>query len=237
MPMGSGSALPGQGDFLPAYPAHAIPETDGVGMSGPEYGFQQTPTDSQRSWEQMGNLSSPNAPMNRARDSMQPQYWRSGSTGSGPPADFAPFPTTGIPPDPAYSYPMPNAQSWHPSQSARSASYGHMQDAGAPGYIPSAVGYAPQPAQEVQPTGATTFPSVDANRLPTAQEPHSASHGMGYPQPSPFMFQSQGAVSVSPIPGQVPFANHWYGENSHYGTSDHDLRSPTDQRSFTTKPS
>lgn len=201
MPIGPGSNLPGQGEFLPGFPPHGMSEADGVGISGPEYGFQQTPTDSQRPWEQLGNLSSPNAPVNRARDSMQPQYWRSSSTGSGPSADFAPFPSSAtapmsqMPHDTTFSYPMPNNQSWNPSQSGRSISYGHMQDVGPQGYIPSSVGYAPQPAQEVQPAAASTFPPVDANRLATASEQQSASHGMPFAQPSPFMFQSQGNVS------------------------------------------
>ncbi|KAM0722782.1 hypothetical protein Q7P37_002224 [Cladosporium fusiforme] len=235
MPIGSGSNLAGQGDFLPGYAAHGMPEADGVGMSGEEYGFHQTPTDSHRPWEQMGDLRSPNAPMANARDSMQSQYWRSSSTGSGPSADFAPFPTNGtamsqIPSD--FSYPMPNSQSWHPSQTARSISYGQMQDVGPPGYNPSPVGYAPQPAQEVQPAAATTFPPVDTSRHATASEQHSAAHGMPYAQPSPFMFQSQGGISVSPLPGQIPFThNQWYGGNPQYGNTDQDLRSPTDQRS------
>lgn len=55
-------------------------------------------------------------------------------------------------------------------------------------------------------------------------------------QPSPFMFQSQGAVSASPIPGQLPYAGHWYAENPPYGMDEQDLRSPTDQRPFTSKP-
>lgn len=225
--------MPGQGEYLPGYPPHGMSDADGVGLPGADYGLQQIPQDGQRQWEHMGNLSSPTAPMNRARDSMQSPYWRSSSTGPGPSADFAPFPTSGtgmpqIPSDASFPYPIPNTQSWHPSQSARSISYGHIQDVGAQGYIPSSVGYAPQPAQEVQPAGATTFPSVDTSRMATA-------HGQ-YAQPSPFSFQSQGAVSVSPIPGQIPFASHWYGENSQYGTPDHDLRSPTDPRPFTSKP-
>lgn len=245
-PLPPGATLQGQGDFIPPFTAHGLPNHDSVGPSPTEYSFQQPPTENQRHWEQVNNLNSPSASMNRARDSMQSQYWRSSPTG--PSADFAPFPNGGSstsqmpPPDGSFSYPAPNSQAWHPSQSGRSMSYGHMQDMTPTGYIPSAAGYAPQPAHEGPPTGAATYSSSGATHAPVmASAPGQSSH-MGAPmmpfgqQQSPFMFQSQGAVSASPIPTQHPFTNQWYGESSQYGGSDQDLRSPADNRSFTNNP-
>lgn len=238
-PLPPGATLQGQGEFIPPFPAHGLANHDSVGPSPSQYAFQQPPSENQRHWEQVNSLDSPSASMNRARDSMQPQYWRSSPTG--PSADFAPFPNGGPtasqmpPPDGSFSYPVPNSQTWHPSQSGRSMSYGHMQDMTPTGYIPSATGYAPQPAHEGQPTGATTFSSSDATHpsvmaSASSQSSHMGAPMMPYGQQSPFMFQSQGAVSASPIPTQHPFANQWYG------APEGDLQSPTDNRSFASKP-
>lgn len=245
-PLPPGATLQGQGEFIPAYPPHGIPNHDSVGPSPTEYAFQQTPTEGQRHWEQVNSLSSPSASVNRARDSMQPQYWR--SSPNGPSADFAPFPSSAsansqIPlQDGSFSYAVPGTQAWNSSQSARSMSYGHMPDMTPTGYIPSAVGYAPQPAHESHPPAAATYPPSDATHATAMTSAPGQPAPMGAPmmpfgqQQSPFMFQSQGAVSASPIPTQHPFANHWYGDSSPYGTQEQDLRSPTDNRHFTSKP-
>lgn len=245
MPLGSGSSLQPQGEFVPPFPGHGLPSSDGVGVPPSDYAFQQAHADGQRPWEHVSDMNSQTPPMHRMRDSMQPQYWRSSPTA--PTADFAPFPNGGspmshMPQDPSFPYTVSNAQGLYPSHSHRSTSYGQMPEAGHPSYIQSTAAYPPQPAQEVQPmhhSGAATFPPADGRHTPvmTTGPGHTSAPGgtpiMPYGQPNPFMFQSQGAVTASPIPGQLPYGtSHWYGDNPHYAQADHDGRSPTDQRSF-----
>ena len=226
---------------MPGHPAHALSNHDSVGMPPAEYGFQHTSSDGQRHWEQVGDLSSPSAPMNRARDSMQSQYYRSSPTVPST-ADFAPFPSTassGPPmphPEGAFQYPInqAQAQAWNQSQMARSMSYPHLQEVGGQGYIPSTVGYPPQPSHEGQPTGTASFGSSNATQAPTPA-PHPVTMGnpmMAYGQQNPYMFQQPGSVSASPVASQHSYGNHWYGEPSPYGASEHSMRSPADHRSF-----
>jgi hypothetical protein len=70
IPLGHGSTFPSQGELIPGHPSHPLSNHESVGMPPVEYGYQHTSSDGQRQWEQVGDLSSPSASMNRARDSM-----------------------------------------------------------------------------------------------------------------------------------------------------------------------
>lgn len=248
VPLGHGGPYPGQNDMMPGHPAHALANHESVGMPPSEFAFQQPPTDSQRHWEQVGDLSSPSASMSRARDSMQSQYYRSSPTVAST-ADFAPFPNSASPaaqiqhPDGTFQYPIAQsqaqAQAWNQSQAARSMSYTHLQEVGAQGYMPSAIGYPPQTAHEGQPTVTASYGSSNATQAPTLAS-HPAT--MGNPmmsfggQPHPYMFQAQGPVSASPVSSQHPYGGQWYGEPSPYGASEQATRSPAVNRTFTSRP-
>jgi hypothetical protein len=190
-------------------------------------------------------LSSPSAPINRARDSMQSQYYRTSPTVPST-ADFAPFPNSASPgpqmqhSEGAFHYPInqAQAQAWNQSQMTRPMSYNQLQEVGAQGYMPSSVGYPPQPSHEGQPTVTASFGNSNATQAPTLAN-HPATMGnpmMAYGQQHPYMFQPPGSVSASPISSQHPYGNHWYGEPSHYGASEQGMRSPADHRSFASKP-
>lgn len=246
VPIVPGSTLPGQGDFMPGFPGHGLNDSDSTGVPHSEYAFQQTPTDSQRHWEQVNGLSSPNPSVHRARDSMQPQYWRSSPTA--PSADFATFPRNSSaaasqisPQDASFPYHVPSAQNW--PQSARSVSYGHIHDVGPGGYVHSPVGYAPQTQHESQTTSVSSYPAADgihAHALPTVSGHSMAPSGqpmMSFGQPHSYMFQSHGPGSASPgLPQQQQYSNQWYGEAPHYGAPGHDPRFAADSRPFTTRP-
>lgn len=244
LPLGHGGTFPSQGEMIPSHP---LSSHDSIGMPPVEYGFQPTSADGQRNWEQVGDLSSPSASMNRARDSMQSQYYRSSPTVPST-ADFAPFPnnaaSTAAPqmqhPEGSFQYPInqAQAQAWNQSQMARSMSYGHLQDVGSQGYIPSAVGYPSQPSHEGQPTVTASYGSSNATQASTLA-PHPATMGnpmMPYGQQQPYMFQGPGSVSASPISNQHPYGNQWYGEPSPYGASEQSMRSPADHQTYTSKP-
>jgi hypothetical protein len=248
VPIVPGSTLPGQGDFMPGYAGHGVHDTDSTGVPQSEYAFQQAPTDSQRHWEQVSTLSSPNPSVHRARDSMQPQYWRSSPTA--PSADFTTFPRNApaassqiSTQDAAFQHHVPNAQNWPQSQSARSMSYGHIYEGGANGYVHSPVGYAPQTTHESQPTAVSNYPAPDAihaHALPAVPGHSIAPSGppmMSFAQPHPYMFQSHGPGSGSPgLPQQQQYPAQWYGEASHYGAPGQDPRFAADTRPFTTRP-
>lgn len=244
LPLGHGGTFPSQGEMIPSHP---LSSHDSIGMPPVEYGFQPTQADGQRHWEQVGDLSSPSASMNRARDSMQSQYYRSSPTVPST-ADFAPFPnnaaSTAAPqmqhPEGSFQYPInqAQAQAWNQSQMARSMSYGHLQEVGSQGYIPSAVGYPSQPSHEGQPTVTASYGSSNATQASTLA-PHPATMGnpmMPYGQQQPYMFQGPGSVSASPISNQHPYGNQWYGEPSPYGASEQSMRSPADHQTYTSKP-
>jgi len=249
IPLGHGSTFPNQGELIPGHPSHPLANHESVGMPPVEYGYQHTSSDGQRQWEQVGDLSSPSASMNRARDSMQSQYYRSSPTVP-PTADFAPFPSnasSGAAPQMQHSegpfqYPInqAQAQAWNQSQMGRSMSYTHLQEVGGQGYMPSAVGYPPHSSHEGQPTGTSGYGS-NAIQAPTLA-PHPATMGnpmMPYAQQHPYMFQAPGgpgSVSASPISSQHPYGNQWYGEPSPYGSSEQSMRSSADHRSFSGKP-
>lgn len=185
LPLGHGGAYPSQGEIMPGHPSHPHASHDSVGMPPVEYGFQPSSADGQQHWEQVGDLSSPSASMNRARDSMQSQYYRSSPTVPST-ADFAPFPnnapSAAAPqmqhPEGSFRYPInqAQAQAWNQSQMARSMSYGHLQEVGSQGYIPSGVVYPPQPLHEGQPTGTVSYGSSNATQAPTLT-PHPATMG------------------------------------------------------------
>jgi hypothetical protein len=248
VPIAPGSTLPGQGDFMPGFAGHAIHDSDATGIPQSEYAFQQTPTDSQRHWEQVSALSSPNPSVHRARDSMQPQYWRSSPTA--PSGDFATFPRNSSAAssqissqDGAFPYHVSNAQNWPQSQSARSMSYGHIHEVAPSGYVHSPAGYAPQTTHESQPPGVSNYPASDAihaHALPAVSGHSMAPSGppmMSFGQPHPYMFQSHGPGSASPgLPQQQQYPTHWYGEASHYGAPGQDPRFAADTRPFTTRP-
>jgi hypothetical protein len=246
VPLGHGATFSGQGDMIPGHPAHTLSNHESVGMPPAEYGFQPAQqSDGQRHWEQVNDLSSPSAPMNRARDSMQSQYYRSSPTVPST-ADFAPFPNSASSgpqmqhSEGAFQYPInqAQAQAWNQSQMGRSMSYNQLQDVGPQGYMPSSVGYPPQASHEGQPTVTTSFGSSNATQAPTLA-PHQAPMGnpmMTYGQQHPYMFQQPSSVAASPISSHHPYGNHWYGEPSPYGASEQAMRSPADHRSFTSKP-
>ena len=250
VPIVPGSTLPGQSDFITGYPAHGLSDSDSTGVPQSEYAFQQTPTESQRHWEQqVSGLSSPNPSVHRARDSMQPQYWRSSPTAP-PSADFATFPRNApaassqmSPQDASFPYHVPNAQNWPQPQAARSISYGHIQEVGPSGYVHSPVGYPPQTTHESQPTGVSNYPAPDgihAHAMPTVSGQPIVSSGppmmSSFGQQHPYMFQSHGPGSGSPGIPQQQYPNQWYGEPSHYGAPGQDPRFAADGRPFTTRP-
>lgn len=241
IPHGQGGAFPGQNDLMPGHPAHTLASHEPVGLPPAEYGYQQTPTDSQRHWEQVGDMSSPSASMNRPRDSMQSQYYRSSPTVSST-ADFAPFPSnpSAAPhmqhSDGPYQYSIPQAQAWNQSQAARPMPYSHLQEVGPQGYIPSTVSYPPRSAHEAQSSGPASYGSSNATHAPTL-----ASHPLGNPmasfgQPHHYMFQPHGPVSASPISSHHPYANQWYGEPGPYGGPEQEMRASANSRPFTSKP-
>lgn len=240
IPIAPNGTLPGPGDFVPG-----LQTVDGAGVRPSEYGYPQASLDGQRHWEQVNDLSSPGAQMSRARDSMQPQYWRSSPTGPpGPSADFAPFPAPGshMSNDTSFSYPVPNTQSWQPSQAGRSVSYGQLPDGGPQGYMPSPVGYPPQPSHEGPSTSTATYPPTEAKFAPGSgpgsgqQSAPGGTPMMPFGQPHPFMFQPQEPVSASPISSQHPYANQWYGDSNAYGAPEQGLRPSMDYRPYTSKP-
>lgn len=247
IPIGHGSTFPSQGELIPGHPSHPLSNHDPVGMPPAEYGYQHTSSDGQRQWEQVGDLSSPSGSMNRARDSMQSQYYRSSPTVP-PTADFAPFPSNASSgaapqmqhPEGTFQYPInqAQAQAWNQSQMARSMSYTHLQEVGGQGYMPSAVGYPPQSSHEGQPPGTTSYGSSNAIQAPTLA-PHPATMGnpmMQYGQQHPYMFQAPDSVLASPVSSQHPYGNQWYGEPSPYGAPEQSMRSSAGHRSFSGKP-
>jgi hypothetical protein len=248
LPLGQGAAFPGQGELIPSHPAgqpHALSSHEPVGLPPAEYGFQHTPTDGHRHWEQVGDLSSPSGSMNRPRDSLQSQYYRSSPTVPST-ADFTPFPTNASSASPMqhqegpFHYSIAQAQAWNQSQAARGMSFAPMQEIGPHGYMPSPVGYPPHSAHEGQPPISAPYSTSNATQASTlAPHPLPLGNTMGsYGQPQhPYMFQSQGPHSASSISSQHPYAtNQWYGEHSSYGGSEQDLRSPINNRPFTSKP-
>ena len=246
MPLGHGGPLPGQNDLMSGHPAHGLSSHEPVGMPPSEYAFQHAATDGQRHWDQVSDLSSPSAHMNRPRDSMQSQYWARSSPTVASSADFAPFPTAGSSaaqmqhPDGHFQYPIPQAQAWNQPQAARPMSYGHLQEAGSQGYMPSAVGYPPQSAHEAHSTNPTPYGSSATTQAPTLA-PNTVSMGnpmmpFGHPH-HPYMFQTPGSVSASPVSSQHPYGSQFYGEPSGYHSSEQDLRSAAEHRSFSGRPS
>ena len=247
LPLGHGGTFSSQGEMITGHPSHPLSNHDSVGMPPAEYGFQHTSSDGQRHWEQVSDLSSPSASMNRARDSMQSQYYRSSPTVPST-ADFSPFPNSASSAaapqmqhsEGTFQYPInqAQAQAWNQSQMARSMSYTHLQEVGGQGYMPSNVGYPPQPSHTGHPPVTSSYDSSSATQAPTLA-PHPATLGnpmIQYGQQHPYMFQPQGSLSASPISSQHPYGNQWYGEPSPYGASAQSMRSPADPRSFTSKP-
>jgi hypothetical protein len=241
-PHGQGGNLPGQSDLMQGHPGHALPTHDAVGLPPTtDYVYQQASSDGQRPWEQVGDMHSPSATINRARDSMQSQYYRSSPTVPST-ADFVPFPAPSAPsmqhPDGPFQYSIPQAQAWNQSQAARPMPYSHLQEMGAQGYMPPGVGYPSHSAHEGQPTIPATYGSSGATQAPTlASHPLPLGSPMvSFGQPHPYMFQPQGSVSASPISSQHPYGNQWYGQPSQYGSSEQELRSSSSNRTFTSRP-